>query len=173
MRRAFLIPPMILLAACGQAKDKASDSPDISINADGEGGGKVRITSGKDGGNIKIGGDGVNIDLDIPDLGDMDINSDFDIDGVKLYPGSNITKMDINANGKDGANDAVVKFGFSSPAAPAKAADWMAGEFAKKDIKVTRTGDALAGTDKDGDDFTINFAPDGANAKGEVRIVSK
>ena len=46
----------------------------------------------------------------------------------------------------------------------------MAGEFAKKGVKVTRTGDTLAGKDKDGADFRINFAPDGANAKGEVVI---
>ena len=55
MRFAFLIPPMMLLAACGQ-DEKAADSPDISINADGDNGGKVQITSGKDGGKIKIGG---------------------------------------------------------------------------------------------------------------------
>ncbi|QNO25384.1 hypothetical protein EEB18_011235 [Sphingopyxis sp. OPL5] len=171
MRFAFLIPPMMLLAACGQ-DEKPKNSPELTINADGDGG-AVHITSGKDGGKLKIDGTGVNIDLDIPDIADLDINSDFDIDGVKLFPGSQITTMDINANDKNGANDAVVKFGFTSPATPAKAADWMAGEFAKKSIKVSRTGDTLAGTDKDGDAFTVAFAPDGANAKGEVRIVSK
>ncbi len=169
MRLVFLIPPIMLLAACGQGK-KATDETEVSINADGDGG-NVQITSGKDGGKLKVNGDGVNIDLDIPDLGDMELGSDFDIDGVKLYPGSKITAMDIKANDKNGANDAVVKFGFTSPAAPAKAADWMAGEFAKKGVKVTRTGDTLAGKDEDGADFTIKFGPDGANAKGEVVIV--
>mgnify|MGYP003390483740 CR=1 FL=1 len=173
MRLAFLIAPMILLAACGQDEKAAADSPDISINADGKDGGNVRITSGKDGGKIKIGGDGVNIDLDIPDLGDMDIATDFDIDGVKLYPGSKIDKMDIDASDKNGADTATVKFGFSSPATPKVAADWMGGEFAKKNIQVERAGTTLRGTDKDGDDFTISFVPDGANAKGQVVIVSK
>ena len=170
MRFAFLIPPMMLLAACGQ--DEKKPPTEVSINAGDEGGG-IQITSGKDGGKLKIGGEGVAINLDIPDIADLDIQSDFDIDGVKLFPGSEITTMDINANDKNGTNAAVVKFGFTSPATPAKAADWMAGEFAKKSMTVTRTGDTLAGTDKDGDDFTIAFAPDGANAKGEVRIVSK
>ncbi len=172
MRFVFLIPPMMLLVACGQ-DEKAADSPDISIKADGDNGGKVQITSGKDGGNIKIGGDGINIDLDIPDLGDMDINTDFDIDGVKLYPGSNINAMDIDASDKNGADTATVKFGFTSPAAPKVAADWMGAEFAKRNIQVERAGTTLRGTDKDGDDFTISFAPDGANAKGQVVIVSK
>ena len=170
MRFAFLIPPMMLLAACGSEEKKSGDATEVSINAGDEHGG-VQIRTGKDGGNIKIGGDGAAIDIDIPDFVDLDIESDFDIDGVKLYPGSKVTTVDVDANDKNGADKAVVKLGFTSPAAPTKAADWMAGEFAKKGIKVTRTGDTLAGKDKDGADFRINFAPDGANAKGEVVIV--
>lgn len=171
MRLAFLIPPIMLLAACGQGEDK-KNATEVSINAGGADGG-VRITTGKDGGRLKIGGEGVDIDMKIPDFVDLDVTGDFDIDGVKLYPGSNVTTVNVDANDKAGAGKATVKLGFTSPAAPAKAADWMAGEFAKKGVKVTRSGDALAGTDKDGDAFTINFAPDGANTKGDVRIVSK
>ena len=167
MRFAFLIPPLMLLAACGQSGEK--DQPEVSINAGDEHGG-VQIKTGKDGGNIKIGGDGAAIDIDIPDFVDLDIESDFDIDGVKLYPGSKVTKVDVDANDKNGADKAVVKLGFTSPAAPAKAADWMAGEFTKKGVTVARTGDTLAGKTKDGENFTIGFAPDGANAKGKVLI---
>ena len=168
MRFAFLIPPMMLLAACGQGEEK-KDKTEVSINAGDEHGG-VQIKTGKDGGNIKIGGDGAAIDINIPDFVDLDIESDFDIDGVKLYPGSKVTTVNVDANDKNGADKAVVKLGFTSPAAPTKAADWMAGEFAKKGVKVTRTGDTLAGKDKDGADFTIKFGPDGANAKGDVVI---
>src|SRR3546814_17973782 len=38
MRLAFLIPPMLLLAACGQGADK-KDATEIAINADGADGG--------------------------------------------------------------------------------------------------------------------------------------
>lgn len=169
MRLAFLILPMMLLAACGSEEKKSGEGTEISINAEGDGGG-VKIQTGKDGGNIKIGGDGAAIDIDVPDFVDLNIESDFDIDGVKLYPGSKVTKVDVDANDKNGADTATVKLGFTSPAAPTKAADWMAGEFAKKGVKVTRTGDTLAGKDKDGADFRINFVPDGATAKGEVVI---
>ena len=168
MRFAFLIPPMILLAACGQAEDK-KDKTEVSINAGDEQGG-VHITAGKDGSRIKIGGDGAGIDMKVPDFVDLDIEGDFDIDGVKLYPGSNVTTVNVDANAKDGSDNAKVELGFTSPAAPAKAAGWMAGEFAKKGVQVTRTGDTLAGKTKDGDNFTISFAPDGANAKGKVLI---
>ncbi|MDK2760150.1 MAG: hypothetical protein KYX64_02180 [Sphingopyxis sp.] len=164
MRLAFLIAPMMLLAACGTS-EKKTDS-----GADGDGG-SVQVSAGKDGGSVKIGGDGgAAINIDIPDLVDLDVESDFDIDGVKLYPGSKVTKVDVNASDRNGADKAVVKLGFTSPATPTKAADWMAAEFAKKGVQATRSGDTLAGKDKDGSDFTISFAPDGANAKGEVKI---
>ncbi|HWV60175.1 MAG TPA: hypothetical protein VN034_05955 [Sphingopyxis sp.] len=169
MRLAFLIPPMMLLAACG-SEERKSEGTEVSINAEGDGGG-VKIRTGKDGGKISIGGEGAAINIDVPDFVDLDIEGDFDIDGVKLYPGSQVTKVDVNASDKAGADKATVKLGFTSPAAPTKAADWMAGEFAKKGVTVTRSGDTLAGKDKDGADFTIKFAPDGANAKGEVLIV--
>lgn len=170
MRFAFLIPPMMLLAACGQGEEK-KDKTEVSINAGDEHGG-VQITAGKDGnGRIKIGGDGVGIDMKIPDFVDLDVEGDFDIDGVKLYPGSNVTTVNVDArdNGS-GGDKAIVELGFTSPAPPAKAAAWMAGEFAKKNIQVQRAGDTLRGTTKDGDDFKIDFGPDGANAKGKVTI---
>src|SRR3546814_4448142 len=49
MRLAFLIPPMMLLAACGSEEKKASEGTEISINAEGDGGG-IKIQTGKDGG---------------------------------------------------------------------------------------------------------------------------
>lgn len=168
MRFAYLLPPMMLLAACGQSDRK--DQPEVSINAGGEKGG-VHISAGKDGGRIKIGGEGAGIDMKLPDFADLDIESDFDIDGVKLYPGSKVTAVDVDASDADGTDKAKVRLDFTSPAAPAKAADWMAAEFAKKGTKVTRTGDTLAGRDKDGADFTVRFEPDGNASKGEVRIV--
>lgn len=171
MRLAFLIPPMMLLAACGSEGKAHGEGTEVSINADGDSGG-VRINAGKDGGNIEIDGeDGTAINIDVPDFVDLDLESDFDIDGVKLYPGSHVTKVDVNATDRNGADRATVKLRFTSPAAPAKAADWMAGEFAKKGVKVTRSGDTLAGKDSDGADFTISFGPDGKTAKGEVVIV--
>ena len=135
MRFAFLIPPMLLLGACGHAEDK-SDKAEVTVNADGDGG-NVRITAGKDGGKVSIDGDHGSMSFKLPDFANIDVDSDFDIDGVTLYPGSKIASIDVNASDKGGADKAAVRLGFTSPAAPAKAADWMAGEFAKKNIQLT------------------------------------
>ena len=96
MRLAFLIPLMMLLAACGSEEKKSGEGTEVSINAGDEHGG-VQIKTGKDGGNLKIDGGGAAIDIDIPDFVDLDIESDFDIDGVKLYPGSKVTKVAYGA----------------------------------------------------------------------------
>lgn len=171
MRLAFLIPPMMLLAACGSDEKKRGEGTEISINADGDSGG-VKINTGKDGGKVRIDGeDGTAINIDVPDFVDLDIESDFDIDGVKLYPGSHVTKVDVNATDRNGADKATVELGFTSPATPKVAADWMAGEFGRKGVKVTRSGDTLAGKTSDGENFTISFGPDGKTARGEVVIV--
>src|SRR3546814_14085882 len=91
MRLAFLIPPMMLLAACGSEEKKASEGTEISINAEGDGGG-IKIQTGKDGGKIRIGGDGAAITNDVPDFIDLDGASDFDIDRAQPHPGSAVTK---------------------------------------------------------------------------------
>ena len=107
MRFAYLLPPVLLLAACGQ-DEKAKTGPEISINAGDEHGG-VQISSSKDGGGkVKIGGDGVDIDIDVPDFVDFDVTGDFDIDGVKLYPGSQVTSVNVDATDRNGADRAVV-----------------------------------------------------------------
>src|SRR3546814_17943234 len=72
MRLAFLIPPMMLLAACGSEEKKAGEGTEVSINAEGDGGG-IKIQTGKDGGKIRIGGDGAAINIDVPDFVDLDV----------------------------------------------------------------------------------------------------
>lgn len=173
MTRSLLILPLMLLAACGQGdRDQANaGGAEININAGDKDGG-VQITSGKGGSKLAIKGDGVDLDFDLPDFSKIDVAADFDIDGVKLYPGSKVTSVNVDASDKSGADKAIVKLGFTSPTTPAKAAAWMAGEFAKQKVRVTRSGDTLTGKSEDGDDFTIRFSPDGANAKGEALIIS-
>src|SRR3546814_14077637 len=132
------MPPVMLHAAGGSEEEKAGEGTEISINAEGEGGG-IKIQTGKDGGKVRIGGAGAAINIDVPDFIDLDVASDFDIDGVKLYPGSQVTKVDVDADDKNGAVKATVKLGFTSPAAPTTAAAWLTARFANKRLKVPRS----------------------------------
>src|SRR3546814_5270137 len=101
---------MMLLAACGSEEKKASEGTEISLNAEGDGGG-IKIQTGKDGGKIRIGGDGAAFNIDVPDFIDLDVASDFDIDGVKPSPDSQVTKVDVDADDTNGAAQAPVKVG--------------------------------------------------------------
>src|SRR3546814_12802169 len=100
MRLAFLIPPMLLLAACGQGEDK-KDATEIAINADGDDGG-VQIKTGQNGGKLTIGGtDGTAVNINIPAFVYFDPEGAFDIDGGKLYTGSKHTRVDIDKNERE------------------------------------------------------------------------
>jgi hypothetical protein len=168
----WIAVPALTLAACGEkASDNSGDVSDVTINAKGEDGGTVSITADGSGSKVSINGDGVNINADLPGIDGLNIGSDFDIDGVKLYPGAKITSVNIDANAaKPEGKQGLVRFGMTAPAAPATVLDWYAKAFAAKGISAAVDGNALNGETKDGDAFTIQLAPDGAGSKGEVRI---
>jgi hypothetical protein len=169
----WMLVPALVLAGCGDkaADESAGDVKDVTINAKGEDGGTVSISADGTGSSISIKGDGVNINADLPGIDGLDIGSDFDIDGVKLYPGAKITSVNINADeAKAKGQQGAVNFGLTAPAAPAVVLAWYAKAFAGKGLTTTTKGSILSGTTKDGDAFAIELAPDGAGSKGKVRI---
>lgn len=169
----WMMVPVLALAACSDkpAGDSGGEVTEVTINAkDGEGG-YVKIGADGKGSSISIDGDGVNINADLPGIDKIDIGGDFDIDGVKLYPGAKITSVNISADGnKPEGQQGVVDFGLTAPAAPAVVLGWYAEAFAAKGMTTTTTGRTLNGTTKDGDAFAIELMPDGAGSKGKVRI---
>jgi hypothetical protein len=169
----WMLVPALALAACGEksANDGGGDVKDVTINAKGEDGGTVTIRADDKGSSIRIDGDGVNINADLPGIDGLDVASDFDIDGVKLYPGAKITSINVNADGgKPEGQQGVVDFALTAPAAPATVLAWYSKAFADKGIATTTKGSTLSGKTKDGDAFAIELAPDGTGSKGKVRI---
>lgn len=176
MKKAYwLAAPALLLGACGDSssadKAGAGDVEQVTINAKGEDGGTVAISASGSGSSVSIKGDGVNINADLPGIDRINMNSDFDIDGVKLYPGAKITSLNINADsGKPDGQQGQVEFGLTAPAAPATVLDWYAKAFSAKGIATTTKGGSLTGKTKDGEAFAIDLAPEGSGSKGTVRI---
>lgn len=169
----WMMVPALALAACGDkaADESGNDVSEVTVNAKGEDGGNVSISADSKGSSIRIDGDGVNINADLPGIDGLDVGSDFDIDGVKLYPGAKITSVNINADaGKPEGQQGKVDFGLTAPAAPGVVLGWYAKAFAAKGISTTTKGSALSGATKDGDAFVIELAPDGTGSKGKVRI---
>lgn len=168
----WIAVPALLLAACGEKADApAGDVPEVTINAKGEGGGAVQINANAETSSISIDGDGVKINADLPGIDGMDINKDFEINGVKLYPGAKITSINVNADSRlPEGQQGRVEFGMTAPAAPDVVLNWYAKAFSAKGIATTTKGSMLSGKTADGEVFAIELNPDGKGAKGVVRI---
>jgi hypothetical protein len=169
MKHALIAVPLILgLAACG-SRDEPEQGTTVSIDATSESGKKVEISADGKSGNVgfKVPGFDVNMRLPKKLLDD----SNFDIDGVKLYPGSTVDTVNITANKQaDKGERADVRIGFTSPADPAKVGGWFKDQFGKQSISLTGDAGKLAGTTKDGEAFTIELAEKDGKTAGTVIV---
>lgn len=161
------IPALLALslAACGD-KDGGDTSPtNISI-ADDEGN-VVFSAGGNEGVNVKL--PGFNMKVDLPGI---DINAgDFDIDGVKLYPGSTIETLRVGGK-SDGVNEPGVSIAFSSPATSAVVSTYFKDAFAAEGITVSTENNIITGKEKDGQPFRITLTANGAATKGNILVAS-
>jgi hypothetical protein len=171
---------LLALAACGDSKvETAEPQKEVSISIDGDkdaaaGQGEVTVDANSETGELglKLPG-GVVANVKVPG-GEMIDKSDFDIDGVGLYPGAKVGSVNVRAlTGRgDAKGSATVKIGFSAPADAAAVADWYQQQFEAKKIAVARSGETLTGTTRDGEDFTLALTATGAGAsKGELTLV--
>ncbi|MEO6225929.1 MAG: hypothetical protein ABIO80_08795, partial [Sphingomicrobium sp.] len=96
-------------------------------------------------------------------------HGDFDIDGVKMFPGATVTGFHVNAVN----DDSVVNIAFKAPAPPEQVRAYFLGEFKKKGMTASASGDAVSGIASDGSPFTIHVQPNGAGSQGAVEIHNK
>ena len=169
MKYALIALPLALgLVACS-SKDETEEGTTVNIDATTDEGSTVKITADGKTGNVgfKVPGFDTNIRLPKKLLDD----SNFDIDGVKLYPGSTVDTVNITANDKGGKDEQTdVRIGFTSPADPAKVSDWFKDQFGKQSIKAEGDATKLTGTTKDGEVFTIELTEKDGKTAGLVNI---
>jgi hypothetical protein len=143
------------------AKDMKAEGGDLAIDADVRGGAvDVRLPGGFEA-KVKLP-DGM-----AAGIGDT---ADFDIDGVGRYPGSQIETVKVRAGKREGGKDSLVEMGFTAPAAPEVVADWYEERLKAKGHTVSRDGDTLSGTMKDGEAFTMRLDRKGEGTTGLVTI---
>ena len=163
--RPLLLAALLPLAACGGGGPGTT----ISINASDANG---NVAFGADAnGQLAIDSPLFKGKLKLPKI---QLNaSDFDMNGVHLYPGSTISGMTIDA--KDGAasgdKDGGVRVSFESPAAPAVVRDWFRDKLTTAGFKVADDGTGLSGKTDENDPFKLDLDADGANrSKGRIAI---
>ena len=172
MRKAVLglSVPLLLLGACEMkvGKDEeAKDTASVKISADGN----VAIAA-KDGAEgVSVSVPGFEGKVKIPG---MELGGDhMDIDGMKLYPGSKLSAIDVTD--QSGAGDGVVQMRFTSPADPGKVAAYYAAaapgaDFRDVAVKQAGAASTVTATKGDGDHLTITINPAAGGSAGTILI---
>ena len=164
LRPLLCASALLLLAACDNGKDGAS----FSINtSDTDGNASTSVDSE---GEATIDTPFFKGKVTIPKL-KLD-GSDFEMNGVHLYPGSTISAMNVDAHDRPGEkNDGSVRVTFASPAAPATVRDWFKEKLNAAHFKLTAKANGLTGTTDEDKPFTLDLTPDGAGkSKGVITI---
>lgn len=149
--------------------DKGSTTTSTSTSTtSGDPKATVAVTTDDTTGNVKIDAKGFKLDVDVPKS--LIDSADFDIDGVKLYPGSKVRSMQV----KTGEGDPRVHIAFISPADPQTVRGYLVGRFADKGRKISGTGMTIEGTTEEGKPFTIALAPAaGGQTSGDIAVTGK
>ena len=154
MRLAACLILVPVLAGCNVHKTGAHGDENVTINASDNG--EVTFNVPYASGQIKL-----------PE--GMMHDGDFDIDGVKLMPGSQVTGFNVNAHDKG----ATVNLSFTAAASPDQVRSYFLDEFKKKGVEATATGDGISGESEDGDPFVIGLKPAASGSQGTIVIQSK
>jgi len=155
------------LTACSDKNDSISINATIDDSSNGTSTDDVAIERKE--GNLSVKIPGISANVNLP--GGLLAKSDFDIDGVKLYPGAAVTSMKVDAKSGD-AQSSVVRIAYAAPGGAAEVRDWYVKAFAEKAIAIVRKGDGLTGKTSDGDTVTMTFAAAaGGKSTGTIDIV--
>lgn len=168
MRLAPLLFALPLLAACHAKADKekteVSIGKTVTVTDDGE---KSVVTTSSSDHGLGIDTDKFKLALDIPGM--TMSGGKLDIDGMKLYPGSEVRGMKVVSHETDGDKNSTVTFSFTSPAAPATVLDHSVQQAEAKGWTVARSGNTLSGT-KDDRSFALALSANGAKTDGTMKI---
>ena len=172
MRPKYLILLAALplaLSACSKDGDESGKGSGISIDIsddstpDAE---KIRIGGDDEKGKFSVKADGFSMDVDLPSI-TLD-GDDLDMNNVDLYPGSQVTRFDIQDEKGEGGK---VQIGFKAPTGVDKLADWYEKQLSGKDFAVTREGTTLSGKTDKGDPFSLALTEiSGEQSKGVLEF---
>lgn len=155
MIRPALLMLVPLLAGCNvHSKNPADAGENVSIHAD---------ESGHIAFNLPI----VEGQVKVP--AGMVRNGNFDIDGVKLMPGSSVTGFNVNAGDKG----ATVDMSFTNPASPEAVRSYYLSNFKAQGVQAALAGESVAGKSKDGSPFIIHVSQAPGGSKGIISVQAK
>lgn len=164
MRRQLLLAATaasiaLPLVACHQPEQGTS----VTINADG---GNTLASVDGNSGDMKFDIPGMSGQIKLPKV-QLDA-SNFDLNGVRLYPGSTINGFNIASGGRD-----TVTIGFTSPGSADQVRGWFQERLGNVGFTVKPDGLGLVGTTDEHKPFRLTLANQGAgHAKGMIVLGS-
>lgn len=173
MRKAVLgltVVPLLLLGACEMKvgkDDGAKDSASVKVDANGNV--AIAANDGADGVSVSVPGFEGKVKIPGMELG----GDHMDIDGMKLYPGSKLSG--INVTDQSGAGTGVVEMRFTSAATPDKIAAYYAAAAPENDFTDVKVAEAkgvstVTARKSDGDRLTITINPAASGSAGTILI---
>lgn len=138
----------LVMAGC----DRADRAPAVTINA--AEGDALAAVDGRSG-EVKLSLPGFDGQIKLPKL-KIDA-ADFDLNGVRLYPGSTIDNVDVGGAGGG------IRIRFSSPAGAERVRDWFQQRLATAGFTLRADGAGLSGTTEEKKPFRLDLARDGAS----------
>ena len=157
LRLISLAAAALALAACGEHDGNSTSISFSGNSSDGA------VSGGIDSsGNLKIDANGFKADLKLPKFS-VDA-SNFEMNGVHLYPGSTISSIDVNGGDDDGKgkDTGKVRVAFTSPATAATVRDWLKERLGKAGFTLSADGTGLTGKTDDGKPFALKLNDQGA-----------
>ena len=155
MNRVAFLLALPLLAGCNMHSKNPRDSDDkVTIHADESG----------------------NIDFNLPIAeGQVKVpagfmhDGNFDIDGVKLPDGGQITGFNL-----DSVHDTTnVDMSFTAPQSPEEVRSYFVDQFKKQGVEASLAGDAVTGKTNDGNPFSIKVGSGPNGSQGKITVQDK
>lgn len=154
MNRYLLLIAVPLLGGCNvHSKSPADGDENVTIQAESN---EIAFNTPIAEGKVKVPGAMVG-------------HSNFEIDGVKLMPGSTVTGFSVFARDEG----SLVTMAFNAPAAPDAVRAYFVDQFKQKGVDAALSGDTVTGKSKDGNPFTITVTPSASGSQGKVEIQDK
>jgi hypothetical protein len=155
MKSSALLLLLPLLAGCNvHSKNPATNDENVSVHAD---------DSGHISFNLPIGQGQLKLPTSIMH------NGNFDIDGVKLPPGSSVNGFNLDAHDKG----ATVDMSFTNPKSPDEVRSYFLDQFKKQGVEAALSRDSVTGKSKDGSPFTIEVSSAAGGSQAKIVVQDK
>lgn len=156
----LVLPVAAALAACG------GDGEGTSISIQGDNG-SVTAEADKDG-KVSVKAPGFEGSIKLPRFNIGAEN--FEVDGVKLYPGATVSSLNIDDR-QDGTKSGGVNVTFDAPAEATRVRDWFREQMEGAGFTVTGNRDELTGKTKSGSPYTLKIDGTGeAKSRGTLTV---